>query len=95
MKNTKIRVSWFYSVGNPFETAKWKEYIKDHPNFAKLLNVSDSPEYPSAFRTFYDVHTTPRIFVLDKDKKIIAKQIEIEQLGDIIDHHLDQMNAVN
>ena len=84
-----------YAVGNPFETAKWKEYLKDHPDFGELLNVSDSPEHPSAFRTFYDVHTTPRIYLLDKDKKIIAKQVEVEQLGEIIDHHLNQMRELN
>lgn len=84
-----------YAVGNPFETAKWKKYLREHPNFGKLINVSDSPEHPSAFRTFYDVHTTPKLFLLDKDKKIIAKQIEVEQLGEIIDHHLDQIKELN
>jgi len=84
-----------FSVGNPFETEKWKEYLNDNPDFAKMINVSDSPEKPSSFRTFYDVHTTPRILVLDKEKKIIAKQIEVEQLGEIIDHHLKMQEEIN
>lgn len=33
----------------------------------------------------YDIYATPRIFVLDKDKKIIAKQLTISQLEDFID----------
>ncbi|MEM7163591.1 MAG: thioredoxin-like domain-containing protein [Bacteroidota bacterium] len=84
-----------YSVGNPFETEKWIEYLNENPDFARMINVSDSPQKPSSFRTFYDVHTTPRILVLDKDKKIIAKQIEIEQLGEIIDHHLKTQESIN
>lgn len=40
------------------------------------LNYSDT----------YDVYSTPRIFVLDKDKKIQFKQIGISQLEEIIDN---------
>lgn len=33
----------------------------------------------------YDVVATPRIYVLDKDKKIVAKQLTISQLEDLLD----------
>lgn len=33
----------------------------------------------------YDIFSNPRIFVLDKDKKIIAKQLTISQVEDMID----------
>ncbi len=33
----------------------------------------------------YDIFSTPRIFVLDKDKKFIAKQISISQLEEMMD----------
>jgi hypothetical protein len=33
----------------------------------------------------YDLYATPRIIVLDKDKKIIAKQLTISQLEDLMD----------
>jgi thiol-disulfide isomerase/thioredoxin len=36
------------------------------------------------FRTTFDVYATPKIFLLDKDKKIVAKQIGAAQLGDIL-----------
>jgi hypothetical protein len=36
------------------------------------------------FRTTFDVYATPKIFLLDKDKKIVAKQIGAEQLVDIL-----------
>jgi len=38
------------------------------------------------FQTTYDLYSTPRIFVLDKDKKIIAKNLSISQLEDLMDN---------
>lgn len=38
------------------------------------------------YHTTYDLYATPRIFLLDKDKKIIAKQLTISQLEDLLDH---------
>ncbi|HLP54311.1 MAG TPA: thioredoxin-like domain-containing protein [Fluviicola sp.] len=37
------------------------------------------------YSTTYDLYATPRIIVLDKDKKIIAKQLTISQLEDMLD----------
>ena len=36
------------------------------------------------FRTTFDVFATPKVLLLDKNKKIIGKQIGAEQLGDIL-----------
>ena len=45
------------------------------------------------YQETYDIYSTPRIFVLDKDKKIIAKSISISQLEDMLDYLQDQKNA--
>ena len=36
------------------------------------------------FRTIWDIFSTPQVYVLDKDNKIIAKKLGIEQLPDFI-----------
>lgn len=36
------------------------------------------------YRNTYDVFVTPQLFVLDENKKILAKQISIEQVGDLL-----------
>ncbi len=41
----------------------------------------------------YDLYATPRIFLLDKNKKIIAKQLTISQLEDLLDHEQGIKNA--
>ena len=45
------------------------------------------------YQTTYDIFSTPRVFVLDKDKKIIAKQLSISQLEDLLDKLQKQENA--
>ena len=80
-----------YAVGNPHENEEWIEYLRTHEGMNELINVSDSPQHPSPFRTYYDVHSTPVILLLDKDKKIIAKKISSEQLETIIERELEKL----
>jgi thiol-disulfide isomerase/thioredoxin len=37
------------------------------------------------YQTTYDIFSMPKVYILDKDKKIIAKHVSISQLEDIID----------
>jgi len=62
----------------------WQKYIEDNQLF-DLVNCYD-PQYHSNFRIFYDVYSTPTIYLLDKDKKIIAKRLDIENLKGFLDH---------
>lgn len=78
-----------YAVSTEYENKEWIAYINTHN--LSWINVSDSPEhpnnikdYPLNFRHNYDVYSTPKIYLLDKDKKIIAKRIENEQLDDLL-----------
>ena len=36
------------------------------------------------FRQAYDIYKTPTFYLLDKDKRIIAKQLSMEQFDEII-----------
>lgn len=36
------------------------------------------------FRTTFDVYATPKVFLLDADKQIVAKQVGADQLGEIL-----------
>ena len=47
------------------------------------INVND-PANRSGFRDKYDIYATPLIFLLDRDKKIMAKRISVEQVEDIM-----------
>ena len=48
------------------------------------INATDQ-YHRSKFKTIYDIKSTPRLFILDKDKKIIMKSIGADQLSDVMD----------
>ena len=51
------------------------------------LNASDQ-YLRSKYKTIYDVKTTPQIFILDKNKKILVKKIAGEDLENVMDEIL-------
>ncbi len=76
-----------FSVSTKKETEKWKESIVDK-GIEEFINVED-PEHLSNFRIFYDIYSTPVIYVLDKDKNIIAKRLDVLSLRKFMNHMLD------
>jgi thiol-disulfide isomerase/thioredoxin len=70
---------------------EWLSFIKSH-NLADWTNVYTTKEMEAAdlaaqkpsFRQLYDVTTTPTIYLLDKEKHIIAKKLTLLQLNDLL-----------
>lgn len=71
----------------PTDIEGWKNYIKDRQ--LDWINLSD-PFKRSNFRADYDIRSYPRVFVLDKERKIIAKRLAVEQLVGFIKDHRQQ-----
>lgn len=65
------------------EVEKCWEYI-DENEIGDWINLVD-PYNRSRYKSKYFIQSTPQIFVLDKDKKIISKRIAAEQLGEVMD----------
>lgn len=80
----------FINVAVPKEVYE-KDQTKAHEFVRKGLTDYNSLNY----RKFYDIISTPRIFLLDKDKKIIAKQLESEQMEKILEHFIKMKNSKN
>ena len=53
--------------------------VKDARLFVPKYTTVEALNYQDT----YDVYATPKVFVLDKDKKIIAKKVDIEKYEDI------------
>ncbi len=70
---------------NPDE---WKKFIKEF----KLGNAINGYDYTyrTDYRHQYDVWTTPTVYMLDKDKKIIARKLPAEQIEDFMLFHKRQ-----
>lgn len=75
-----------FAVYCQVEKPEWEEFISEH-QLEEWINVYD-PYGRSGFRKYYNIKSTPQIFVLDKDKTIIAKRIGVDQLPDFFDHYL-------
>ncbi len=71
-----------YAVYTQGDQPKWMDYIAK--NNLNWINVWD-PTFSSNFRNLYDIYATPVIYVLDKDKKILAKRISVETLERILE----------
>ncbi|WP_053404717.1 DUF5106 domain-containing protein [Persicobacter sp. CCB-QB2] len=72
----------FWGVNTTTDTEKWLKYVEDKQ--MDWINGED-PYVQSNFRYDYDIRTTPIIYILDKDKKIIAKKIAAENITKFIE----------
>ncbi|MBC8266150.1 MAG: DUF5106 domain-containing protein [Flavobacteriales bacterium] len=79
-----------FAVTTEFDIEKWKEFIRKY-NTGNWINVGDiqfdkegNPVATSNWREQYDIYSTPVIYLLNKDKEIIAKRINDKQIVKII-----------
>ncbi len=77
-----------YAVNERFENKEWIDFINEHN--LDFINVSDGGDFVSNFRDLYDVYSTPHTYLLDKDKKILAKKVPIETLDKILEHFIEK-----
>ncbi len=63
-----------YSICTDTSLTRWKEKIKEK-GIEDFINVNGTRSALGNYQELYDVFATPLIFVLDNEKKIIAKKI--------------------
>jgi len=76
-----------FAVGTETNAEEWKKYIKE--NKLDWINVYD-PYYQTGFKKTYDIYSTPVIYILDENKKIIAKRLDVEQIDGLIEHEINK-----
>ncbi len=64
------------------DTDKWFNFIKKHKLYAEGWDNSWAPF--DGFRSKFDISSSPVLYLLDENKKIIAKRIGYKQAGDMI-----------
>ncbi len=100
-KETPKLVKWYdsakaqgievYAVEtNENELAKWKDYIRK--NNLDWINVADR-YHTSNFHHVFAIVSTPVVYVLDENKNIIAKNIDVSELNKVIKHDIEIQNA--
>lgn len=63
---------------------EWRKFVREYD--LDCLNGSD-PFKQSNFRYEYNLETTPTVYIVDEQFKIIAKKLDAEQVADFIDRH--------
>jgi peroxiredoxin len=72
-----------YAVSIDRKPDDWKKYVREKG--LKWTNVWDS-YVATDFKNIYDIYSTPVIYILDENKRILAKRIGAEQLPDFFDN---------
>ncbi|MCP4522375.1 MAG: DUF5106 domain-containing protein [Cytophagales bacterium] len=62
-----------------------KKYLDEH-NFDWI--ITNAPNNEFNYRVYYNIYSTPVIYLLDKDKKIIAKRLDVHTLDKILSEKL-------
>ena len=91
------RASWkasnvrIYAVLSEDQKPEWIKYLNEH-HITDWTNVYETKEMTDAvkasqrpgFRQLYDVTSTPTLYLLDKEKRIIGKKLTWKQLNDLL-----------
>jgi len=77
-----------FAVYTQTKREDWTEFINEH-KLDDWLNVYDRFQL-SHFRTYYDIYSTPVIYILDEKKNIIFKRIAVEQVEEILNHLMEK-----
>ena len=71
-----------FAVQTHTDKKAWEEFVEKNQLF-DFINCWD-PNRQSNYWTIYNVFSTPVMYLLDKDKKIIAKNLAIDQMVDLL-----------
>jgi len=85
LKNRKTLNLEVYAVCMDTSWTDMKQYIRK--NQLPWINVNGFYSVTPDFRDRYDVHSSPVFFVLDREKKIIAKRILTPQIEAFLNQH--------
>jgi thiol-disulfide isomerase/thioredoxin len=77
-KTVDLKVFSVYTL-NEFD--KWKKYIIK--NKLDFVNIYD-PIHLNNVKEKYDIFSTPKVYVLDKDKKIKSKHMPVDKIPELI-----------
>ena len=72
-----------YAVRTEDDPKQWQDFIaKNH--LEDWINVYD-PNHYSDYRSKYDVYSTPVIYLLDENKKILGKKLDHSNIMQVIE----------
>lgn len=78
-----------FAVVTEMDKVAWKKYI--HDNKITWINVgSDDPKDLATVKFYYDVYSTPTIYLLDEKKVIFGKRLDADGLKNFMNHRIEE-----
>jgi len=81
LKEKGVEILAIHMISSIEGKRKWIDFVNEHGTY-EWMNAWSPYSYD--YKDLYNVYTTPQIYLLDENKKIIAKRIGPEQLEEII-----------
>ena len=86
-KNLKL-----YAVMTEYDTTAWKTFINNnqltdwtHVHHTLEMDKMETAAQKPSFKQLYDITQTPTLYLLDKEKRIVAKKLTPKQLNDLLE----------
>jgi thiol-disulfide isomerase/thioredoxin len=92
----KYNVQVYAVMVNEEAVKEWKPFIQKtgkgwvHVHQTKDMRAEEEKTQQPNFRQLYDMRSTPTLFLLDKDKRIIAKNLGLEDLNNVLEQKAKQ-----
>lgn len=90
LKDKDVKVLAIHMISSVEGKRKWIDFINERSMY-DWINVW-SP-YSYEYKDLYNVYTTPVIYILDENKKIIAKQIAADQVEQVINFEINKKQS--
>ncbi len=89
-----------YGVLSENEKDKWLLFIKEN-NLKDWIHVYETQDTKKAiadskrpgYKQLYDITQTPTLYLLDKEKRIIAKKLTLQQMDDVLQARLQKKSG--
>ncbi len=92
LKDKNVEVIAVHVINSIEGKEKWIDFVNEH-GMIDWINCW-SP-YSNEFRNIYNLQSYPQLFILDRDKKIVAKRITPEQAERIINNLIENNSNNN
>jgi len=81
-----------FAVNTHDNRDEWEKFVEKYDLF-DFINCY-APDNRSNYRTYYNVFSTPTMYILDENKKFIAKNLSVEQMVDLLKKEYQKKNII-
>ncbi|HET6992970.1 MAG TPA: thioredoxin-like domain-containing protein, partial [Bacteroidia bacterium] len=78
-----------YAIVSEMDMAAWKTFIKEHNLTWVNVAAKDAQELATA-KYYYDVYSTPTLYLLDKKKTIFGKRLDVDALKGFLNRQIEK-----